>query len=140
MDFHPLKCKVLKMGRTIADLYDIFHPYTLRQQQLEVVDHEKDLGVTMDFDLIFYKHVSNNIDLHIKHRLHLEYANSFWAPRFKRQVEVIENVQRRATRLMPGFKDLTYEEKIRKLSICAYTKISGLPLLTWFNFNPSMDK
>ena len=23
MDFHPLKCKVLKMGRTIADLHDI---------------------------------------------------------------------------------------------------------------------
>ena len=48
---------------------------------------------------------------------HLEYANSVWAPRFKRQVEVIENDQRRATKLIPGFKDLTYEERIRKLKL-----------------------
>ena len=27
MDFHPLKCKVLKMGKMIADLHDIFNPY-----------------------------------------------------------------------------------------------------------------
>ena len=61
MEFHPLKCKVLKMGRTIADLHDIFNPYTLRQRQLEVVDHEKDLEVTMDVDLIFYKHILDEI-------------------------------------------------------------------------------
>ena len=61
MEFHPLKCKVLKMGRTIADLHDIFNPYTLRQRQLEVVDHEKDLEVTMDVDLIFYKHILDKI-------------------------------------------------------------------------------
>ena len=42
------------MGKTIADLPDIFNPYTLRQHQLGVVDHEKDLGVTMDVDLIFW--------------------------------------------------------------------------------------
>ena len=27
IDFHPLKCKVLKMGKMIADLHDIFNPY-----------------------------------------------------------------------------------------------------------------
>ena len=58
-DFHPLKCKVRKMGKTIVDLHDSFNPYTFRQHQLEVVDHEKDLGVTMDVDLIFDKHISN---------------------------------------------------------------------------------
>ena len=117
MDFHPLKCKVLKMGKTIADLHDIFNPFTLRQHQLEVVDHKKDLGVTMDVDLIFDKHISNKINkvnrivglirrsfIHLDVesflclykalvRPHLEYANSVWAPRFKRQVEVIENIQ-----------------------------------------------
>ena len=152
MDFHPLKCKVLKMGKTIADLHDIFNPYTLRQHQLEVVDHEKDLGVTMDVDLIFDKHISNKINkangivglirksfIHLDEesflrlykalvRPHLEYANSVWAPRFKRQVEVIENVQRRATKLIPDFKDLTYEERIRKLKLptLKYRRLRGV--------------
>ena len=151
MSFHPLKCKVLKMGKTIADLHDIFNPYTLRQHQLEVVEHEKDLGVTMDVDLIFDKHISNKINkangivglirrsfIHLDEesflrlykalvRPHLEYANSVWAPRFKRQVEVIENVLRRATKLIPGFKYLTYEERIRKLKLptLKYRRLRG---------------
>ena len=61
MDFHPFKCKVLKMGWTIADLHDIFNYYTLRQHQLEIVDPEKDLGVTTDIELIFDKHISDKI-------------------------------------------------------------------------------
>ena len=101
------------MGKTIADLHDIFNPYTPRQHQLEVVDQEKDLGVTMDVDLIFDKHISNKINkangivglirrsfIHLDEesflclykalvRPHLEYANSVWDPRFKCQVEVI---------------------------------------------------
>ena len=140
-DFHTLKCKVLKMGRTIGDLHDICNPYTLRQHQLEVVDHEKDLGVTMDVDLIFDKHISEKINkangivglirrsfIHLDEesflglykasvKSHLEYANSVWAPRIKRQVEVIENVQRRATKIIPCFKDLTNQERIRKLKL-----------------------
>ena len=62
MDFHPLKYKVLKMDKTIADLHDICNPYTLSQHQLEVVDHEKDIGVTADFDLTFDKHMSHKIN------------------------------------------------------------------------------
>ena len=139
------------MGKTIADLHDIFNPYTPRQHQLEVVDHDKDLGVTMDVDLIFDKHISNKINkangsvglirrsfIHLDEesflrlykalvRPHLEYANPVWAPRFKRQAEVIENVQRRATKLIPGFNDLTYEERIRKLKlpILKYRRLRG---------------
>ena len=151
MDFHTLKCKVLKMGKTIADLHDIFNPYTLKQHQLKVVDHEKDLRVTMDVDLIFDKHISNKINkangivglitrsfIHLDEasflrlykvlfRPYLKYANSVRAPRFKRQVEVIENVQRRATKLIPSFKDLTYEERIRKLKLptSKYRRLRG---------------
>jgi hypothetical protein len=29
----------------------------------------------------------------------------------------LENVQRRATKLIPGFKDMTYENRLRKLKL-----------------------
>ena len=108
MDFHPLKCKVLKMGKTIADLHDIFNLYTFRQHQLEVVDQEAWSGGHS------YTWMKSLFCVCIKH---LEYANSVWALMFKRQVEVIENVQRKANKLIPGFKDLAYEERIRNLKL-----------------------
>jgi hypothetical protein len=48
-------------------------------------------------------------------RPHLEYANSIWNPYKKKHITAIENVQRRATKLIPGFKDLTYKERLKKL-------------------------
>ena len=50
-------------------------------------------------------------------RPHLEYANSICNPYNKKHITAIENIQRRATRLIPGFKDLTYEERLKKLKL-----------------------
>lgn len=47
----------------------------------------------------------------------LEYANQVWATNLNKHKLSIENVQRRATRQLPGFKDLTYEERLRKLNL-----------------------
>ena len=46
---------------------------------------------------------------------------------FKRQAEVIENAQRRATKVITGFKDLTYDKKTRKLELPAlkYRRLWG---------------
>ena len=58
VEFHPLKYNVLKMGRMIADLHDIFNFNTLRQHQLEVVDREKDFsyyGCWSDFFINIYQ-------------------------------------------------------------------------------------
>lgn len=46
-------------------------------------------------------------------RPHIEYANQIWCPYFVKDIEAIENVQCRATKLVPGVKDLGYEERIR---------------------------
>ena len=47
----------------------------------------------------------------------LEYASSIWNPYKTKNIEAIENVQRRATKMLPDMKDLTYEERLRKLKL-----------------------
>ena len=39
-------------------------------------------------------------------RPHIEYGNQVWAPHCINDTETIENVQCRATKLIPGFRDL----------------------------------
>jgi hypothetical protein len=60
-------------------------------------------------------------------RPHLEYANSVWNPYKKKHITALENVQRRATKLIPGFKDMTYENRLRKLKLptLAYRRKRG---------------
>lgn len=50
-------------------------------------------------------------------RSHLEYASSVWCPYKLKYVEKIERVQRRATKLIPGMKNMSYEDRLRKLSL-----------------------
>lgn len=59
-------------------------------------------------------------------RPNLEYCNQIWQPHIQKHVNAIENVQRRASCLLPGFKDPTYEERLWKLKLpsFAYRRIS----------------
>ena len=50
-------------------------------------------------------------------RPNLEYAQSVWCPYLKKHVELIENVQRRSTRLIPSLKKIPYEDRLRKLEL-----------------------
>lgn len=50
-------------------------------------------------------------------RPHLEYASPVWCPHFRMDIDSIEKVQRRATKLIPAISDLTYSERLLKLDL-----------------------
>ena len=108
---------------------------------IDKVSDEKDLGVTIDNKLNFRKHISSKVSIANRNlgiifrtftyisqemflalfkaivRPHLEYASVVWSPLYKKDRIQIENVQRRATRLVPSLKGLNYSERLKRLGL-----------------------
>ena len=134
--FHPDKCKVLPLGNRPPESKPKLHLYTrddngtLREAPLEETISEKDIGVSVNNKLSFREQIDtkttkantamgiirrtfDHLDKHTfmllyrsMVRPHLKVSNSIWIPHQKQDIETIEQVQKRATKYIPGFKDL----------------------------------
>jgi len=101
----------------------------------------RDLGITVSHDLSPSAHISGitvkahqranlifrsfvSLDASILLRAYLTYARPLvecnsvvWSPCLKQDIKTIEHVQCRFTKRLPGFKNLTYTERLKRLKL-----------------------
>ena len=55
-------------------------------------------------------------------RPHLEYCIQTWSPQYRRDVDLLECTEGRATKMIQGMKHLSYEDRLRKLVLFSLGK------------------
>ena len=136
MSFNENKCKVMHIGyrndKTI---------YFLNGTQLKSVDSEVDLGVTISNNLkpsqqcsevikkankiigligrsFEYKSKNTILTLYTSLvRPLLEYCVQAWCPYYQKDIDKLERVQRRVTKIIPSLRNKSYEERLEELNL-----------------------
>ena len=141
MKFNIEKCKVLHIGSN-----NVQAKYVMSNVPLASAENEKDLGVVVSKDLKPSKHCteavknanklvgfigrtfefkSEKVILTLYNSLvrpQLEYCVQFWSPYYRKDIEKLEKIQRRVTKMIPRLRNKPYEERLEALNLFSLTK------------------
>ena len=137
--FNAEKCKVMHVGHSFQTVYTLTDEG--KTYKLQEIREEKDLGVYTTDNLKpslqcskaagkamsilgminrNFKHIDTE-DFQILYKVfvrpHLEYCVQAWSPYYRKDVDCLERVQRRATGMVRGMKNKSYTERLQILRI-----------------------
>ena len=141
LEFSIPKCKILQYGHVKHDFEYEMKDIDMNHIKLPNVKEEKDLGIIFQENLKFDKHINSVVNktkrltglikrtfscMNKKMFLTLykslirsivDYGSTVYYPYTKKNSQLIENIQRRATRIVPQLKGLSYTERLQALNL-----------------------
>ena len=165
LKFHPRKCVAMHLkSKSKNNEPNCF--YNMDQTKSKNVNTENDLGIIFDDKLTFEEHINNMVKkansiagmlrrlfVHLDKdmfkklftsmvRPHLEYGVPIWNPHMKKNINANENVQRKASKRIPGLSHLTYKQRLEtiKLPTLQYRRYCGDMIETYKMLHGLYDK
>ena len=160
MEFNVQKCKVLHVGKNNPE-----YTYSMNGIQLNSVEYEKDIGIYIDQSLKPSRHCNEAVkranavltqisksfhfrDRHIFKKLyityvrpHVENVSPAWNPWLRKDVDLIEKVQKRTVNMISGLIANTYEEKLIELNLESLEyRRTKLDMVQTFKILKNIDK
>ena len=141
MDFNVKKCKVMHCGRQNPR-----KTYMIGNEEISKVEEERDIGVLITSNLkptrqcqdaankarqvlgqisrcFHYRDKSVFLRLYKQYvRPHLEFSSCVWSPWNLGDIDLLEDVQKRAIRMISGLTAQTYEGKLKELNLWTLKK------------------